>query len=149
MRSGASWFFFIAGLSLVNSVLFWAGSNIGFVIGLGFADAANAIGHDLVTGTTGAAIAIVFDIAIAAAFAGIGYLARKGATWAFIVGGVVYALDALLLAWATDWLSVAFHALALFYIFRGFQASRALGASTRPPTPPTTTTGIAPPIHPR
>jgi hypothetical protein len=147
VRSGGTWFYYIAGLSLVNSILFWAGSNWSFVIGLGITDAANVIGHDGITGATGMAIAIVFDLAVAGGFAGLGYLARKGTTWAFIVGMVVYLLDGLLLVWVTDWLSVAFHALALFYIVRGFRASRALRASAAPP--PATTTGIAPPIVPR
>ena len=147
MKAGGTWFYYIAGLSIVNSILFWAGSTWAFVIGLGITDAANAIGRDVITGTTGTAIAIIFDIAVAGGFAGIGYLARKGIGWAFIVGMVVYLLDGLLLVWVTDWLSVAFHALALFYIFRGFQASRALRAQSAPP--PAAPTGIAPPIVPR
>jgi hypothetical protein len=146
MRSGANWFFFIAGLSLVNSVLFWAGSSYAFVIGLGLTDLANAVGHDVITGTTGMALALLFDVAVAAGFAGLGLMARKGAGWAFIVGMVVYLLDALLQVWATDWLSVAFHGLALFFIFKGFQAGRALAARAAPLSGPP---GIAPPITPR
>ena len=147
MRSGARWFYWIAGLSLVNSVLFLTGSNWSFVVGLGMADAANVFGQVAITGTTGMLVALTFDVLIAGGFAGLGLMAQKRAAWAFIVGMVVYGLDAALLVWAADWLSVAFHGLALFYIYRGFQASRAL-----PPAPPAVSTmppGIAPPIHPR
>jgi hypothetical protein len=145
-RSGARWFYWIAGLSLVNSVLFLTGSNWSFVVGLGMADAANAFGQFAITGTTGIIVALSFDVLIAGGFAGLGLVAQKGAGWAFIAGMVVYGLDAALLVWAADWLSVAFHGLALFYIYRGFQASRAL-----PPAPPAVsmTPGIAPPINPR
>jgi hypothetical protein len=145
LRSGASWFFWIAALSVVNSILFAAGSNWGFVIGLGIADAADAFGEVVITGVAGTVIALAFDVLVAAGFAGLGLAARKGAQWAFIVGMVIYGLDALLLAWAADWLSVAFHGLALFYLFKGFQASRQLAslrlAAALPP-------GIAPPITP-
>ena len=146
MRSGARWFFWIAGLSIVNSVLFWAGSNWSFVVGLGMTDVANAFGQIAITGATGTVVALCFDALIVAGFAGLGLMAQKGAQWAFIVGMVAYGLDALLLLWATDWLSVAFHGLALFYLWRGFRASRAL---PRAPSISGLPPGMAPPIHPR
>ena len=65
--------------------------------------------------------------------------------WAFIVGMSIYGLDALLLAWATDWLSVAFHGLALFFLFNGFRASRQLAAARAAALIPP---GIAPPLTP-
>jgi hypothetical protein len=146
MHSGARWFYWIAALSLVNSVVFWTGSTWGFAIGLGMTDAANAFGQVAITGTAGIVIALVVDALIAGAFAGLGYMAQKGAQWAFIVGLVVYGLDALLMVWATDWLSVAFHGLALYFIYRGFQACRALPVSAPIPIVPP---GMAPPINPR
>ena len=36
VMSGASWFWWIAGLSLVNSIMTHSGSDTGFIIGLGF-----------------------------------------------------------------------------------------------------------------
>ena len=149
MRSGARWFYWIAALSVVNSVLFLTGSTWGFAIGLGMTDAANAFGQVAITGTTGVAVALIFDALIAGGFAGLGYMAEKAAQWAFIVGMIAYALDAALLVWATDWLSVAFHGLALFYIYRGFQASRALAALQAPPPSSIVPPGMAPPINPR
>jgi hypothetical protein len=148
MHSGARWFYWIAGLSIVNSVVFWTGSTWGFAIGLGMTDAANAFGQVVVTGTAGIVIALFADAVIAGAFVGLGYMAQKGAQWAFIVGLVVYGLDALLMVWATDWLSVVFHGLALYFIYRGFRACRALP----PAAPPALTMippGMAPPINPR
>jgi hypothetical protein len=150
MRQGATWFFFIAALTLVNAVLFFMSSDRRFVIGTGITDVANVIGANDITGVTGTIVAGIFDAVVIAGFAGLGLLARRGISWAFLVGMVVYALDGLLLAWLTDWLSVVFHALALFYLFRGFQASRQLAAAAGPPSiSPTTPSGIAPPITPR
>jgi hypothetical protein len=146
MRSGANWLLWVAGLSLVNSVLFWTGSTWAFAIGLGLTDAANAFGQLVITGTTGVVVALFVDALIAGGFAGLWQMAKQGAGWAFIVGMVVYGLDALLMAWATDWLSLAFHGLALYFIFRGFQACRALAAQAAISLVPP---GMAPPIHPR
>lgn len=146
MRSGARWFYWIAALSLVNSVLFLTGSQWGFAIGLGMTDLADAFGQLAITGTTGMVVALCLDALIAGGFAGLGRLAEGAAAWAFIVGMVLYALDAALLLWATDWLSVAFHGLALFYLYRGFQACRGLAAATAAEAIPP---GMAPPIQPR
>ena len=58
----------------------------------------------------------------------------------------LYGLDALLLAWATDWLSVAFNGLALFFLFNGFRASRQLAAARATVQIPS---GMAPPLTPQ
>ena len=146
VRSGANWFIWIAGLSLVNSVLFAIGSNWAFFLGLGATQFVDAFGKEIITGTTGAVIALVVDVLIAGIFVGIALTARKGAQWAFIVGIILVVLDALLLALVTDWAAVAFHGLALYFIVRGFQASRRLAPlRTAGEVPP----GIVPPITPR
>lgn len=150
MRGAATWFFFIAALTLVNAVLFFFNTDTRFVIGTGITDVANVFATDVITGVAGIIVAVIFDAVVIAGFAGLGLLGRKGTSWAFLVGIVVYGLDALLLAGLTDWLSVLFHAVALFYLGRGFQASRQLAAAAGPPSiAPTTPTGIAPPITPR
>jgi hypothetical protein len=54
--------------------------------------------------------------------------------WAFIVGMVLYGLDALLTVLATYWLGVAFHAWVLFSLFVGLTAALQINranASTR------------------
>jgi hypothetical protein len=145
LRSGANWFFWIAGLSIINSIIAATGSNWNFVVGLGITQAADAFGSVMITGTTGTVIALLFDALVAGGFAGLGLAARKGASWAFIVGMSLYSLDALLLAWVTDWLSVAFHGVALFFLFNGFRASRQLAAARAAALIPP---GMAPPLTP-
>jgi len=146
IRSGANWFIWIAGLSLVNSVLFAVGSNWSFFLGLGATQFVDAFGNEIITGTTGEVLALIVDVLIAGIFVGIALVARNGAQWSFIVGMVLVVLDALLLVWVTDWAAVAFHGLALYFMVRGFQASRRLAAlQTSAQLPP----GIVPPITPR
>jgi hypothetical protein len=123
-RSGANWFLWIAGLSMVNSVIMLAGSDVHFIIGLGITLVFDVIGRN--AGAAGVVVAALLDIMAAATFVMFGVLGRKGRAWAFILGMVVYALDAMLFIAFGDWLSVGFHAFALFGIYRGFAASRRL-----------------------
>src|SRR2546428_5532973 len=146
IRSGANWFIWISGLSLVTSVRFVAGSDWAFFLGLGATQFSDAFGKEIITGTTGEVVALVVDVVIAAIFVGLGLMSRNGALWSFIVGMVLIVLDALLLVWVQDWAAVAFHALALFFIIRGFQAARQL-ASLR--TAAALPAGTVPPITPR
>jgi len=146
VRSGANWLIWIAGLSLVNSVLFVTGSHWSFFLGLAATQVSDEFGKVIITGTTGVAVALAIDVVIAAIFVGLGLMSRNGALWSFIVGMVLLVLDALLLVWVQDWAAVAFHALALFFVFRGFQAARQLaGLRTSAALPP----GMVPPITPR
>ena len=146
VRSGANWFIWIAGLSLVNSVLFVAGSNWAFFLGLGATQFSDAFGKEIITGTTGEVVALAVDVVIAAIFVGLGLMSRNGALWSFIVGAVLLVLDALFLAFVTDWGAVAFHGLALFFIIRGIQAVRQLAALRTAAALPY---GTVPPITPR
>jgi len=146
VRAGANWFIWIAGLSLVNSVLFIAGSNWAFFLGLGATRFVDAFGDLVITGTTGHVLALAVDVVVAGIFVGLGLVSRNGALWSFIVGTVLLVLDALLLAAVTDWGAVAFHGLALFFVIRGFQASRRLAALRTASASPY---GIVPPITPR
>lgn len=119
ITSGAGWFWWIAGLSVVNTVMIHSGSDRNFVIGLGFTLMADAVfkGYKV--------IAFSIDAVALGTFFGLGYFSRKGHLWAFVTGVVLYALDALIYVAFQDWMSVAFHGLALFYLFRGARALHA------------------------
>jgi hypothetical protein len=146
VRAGANWFIWIAGLSLVNSVLFIAGSNWAFFLGLGVTRLVDEFGDVVITGTTGHVLALGVNVVIAGIFVGLGLLSRNGALWSFTVGTVLLVLDGLFLALVTDWGAVAFHGLALFFIIRGIQAARRLAALRTTADLPA---GIVPPITPR
>ena len=123
MRSGASWFYWIAALSLINSVTSLSGRGFGFALGLGITQLLAEIGDK-----TGAGKGVVFVLNLLASslFVLFGVFAHKGHTWAFIVGMVLFALDTVLVLIGQMWLSVALHGLALFFLFRGMQACREL-----------------------
>lgn len=134
MRSGANWFYWIAGLSLLNSAIQIFGSDRSFVVGLGitqvFDGIASAASADVGSqaGTILRGIAFALDLCVAGVFALFGWQAGKRRRWAFLVGMVLYFLDALIFLLVQDWLSLGFHAFALVGIWGGFSSLRKLEA---------------------
>lgn len=124
VKAGASWFLMVGALSLVNSVLSMSGTGIRFIFGLGVAEFVDGFAKQ--AGQVG----MVPNLIINACFAGVFVLfwnfARKGEQWAFIVGMVFYAADALAVLAFKDILAVAFHAYALFRIYRGMSGIQML-----------------------
>ena len=129
IKHGAGWFWWIAGLSVVNTVMIHSDGDRNFAIGLGFTLLADVIfkGYKL--------IAFGIDAVALGTFAGLGLYARKGYLWAFVTGIVLYSLDALIYLALQDWLSCAFHGFALFYMIRGARKLRAAlqAAAEAPP----------------
>jgi hypothetical protein len=124
LKSGARWFYWVAGLSLANTAAPFTGSHVHFVMGLGFTRIVDVMAHRAGASATLPALAI--DILIAAAFLIIGLWSSRCNQLAFGTGLVLYAADAALMLLARDYLSVAFHGLALFYMYRGFVAAQQL-----------------------
>jgi len=128
LKGGASWFYWIAGLSLINSLILLAGSDWNFLIGLGLTQVFDAIAKILsaeMNSTAGLiikAIAFLLDLGVAGLFVLFGWLAKKRYAWAFIVGMILYALDGLIFVLVGSWLSVGFHAFALFGLYGGLKA---------------------------
>ena len=128
VAGGASWFYWIAGLSILNSAIVALGWKWTFLVGLGvtqFVDGV-AIGVAQYVGGQGGTIvrlvAFVVDVAVACVFVLFGYLARSRHRWAFVVGMVLYGLDALIFLLFREYWSVAFHALALGGLYGGLKA---------------------------
>lgn len=140
IKSGASWFFWIAGLSVINGVILLAGGSWNFIIGLGLTQLVSSLGTE--TMLAGKVIIMLVNIIIAGFFVLFGIFGRRHATWAFIVGIIIYALDGLLFLLVKDFVSIGFHIFALFFIVRGLSALTQLkklpvaNASTVPPANP-------------
>ena len=126
-RSGASWFYWIAGLSVINSVIFFFGGNWNFFAGLGITQIVDVIIYQISPDEGFSLIKIigfVFNLIIAGIFLTCGVLANKFYSWAFIAGMIFYLLDGVLLLVIGAYLPAGFHLFALFMIFRGFSAAR-------------------------
>lgn len=140
VRSGAGWFYWIGAMSLVNSVIQWFDSDRVFLVGLGITQAIDGIaaavaeGLDPTAGVVVRGIGMGLDVVAAGAFLGLGWLAREKKSWAFVAGMVAYVLDALIFLLVQFWAGVAFHAFALFFIWRGYSSLAKIRAARPPAT---------------
>lgn len=126
LKSGASWFYWIAGLSLVNSLAAFLGSDWRFILGLGVTQVFDALGSQM--GGAGKVVTLGLDVIAAGALVLFGVFGNKRHLWAFIVGMGLFALDGLVFLLAQDWIGVGFHVFVLYCLFRGLQACRSLNA---------------------
>lgn len=136
-KRGANWFYWIAGLSLLNAAIVVFDGNLSFVIGLaitqviqwffiGFSTDVSAttktildlISFSLIIGTT--LIFILF-----------GFFSQRKIRWVYITGMVFYALDGLLYLFFKEFLGFGFHIFALLGLYGGFKAMRTLLAVER------------------
>ena len=124
VRVGASWFVTIAALSMINSVLSMSGAGIRFIFGLGIAELVDGLAHQ--AGQTGVALDLIINGFVAGVFVVFWQFARKGEQWAFIVGMALYALDAAVMLYFKQVLSVAFHAYAVYRMYSGMSGIPAL-----------------------
>ena len=122
-RKGAQWFYWIAGLSLINAVLALSGQGWRFLLGLGITQLVQELAEQ--SGGAGLKAGIV-GLAMIGFFAVLGQRAVLGQQWAFVLGMVLFALDGCIFLLAQDWIGVAFHGFALAMIARGYAAARRL-----------------------
>ncbi len=125
--AGASWFYWIAALSLVNTVIAFAGGSIRFVFGLGITDlvsslAAHAQQEQAAVAEPLSGIAILFSVIAAGILALFGWLAQRRMLWAYALGMALYLGDGILCLLFQAWIEVVVHLIALFLLFRGFLA---------------------------
>ena len=139
MKSGANNFYWIAALSVINSLLLQFGGDIYFVVGL-----AGTLFVDIVfvgiaeTMPEAALVVKIIGVIISAVLAGIfalfGFFANSGKRWAFLVGIAFYIIDSILMLVFQEWMGLLFHALFLFGLFSGLNALNKLQKLT-PPKP--------------
>ena len=145
-RVGSRWFYWIAGLSLVNTLLYYGGAPIRLAMGLGLTQ--------LIDGIVGTIfpqlyyLSLAIDVIIAAAFIGFGYLSGRGEISTFVVGLIVYCFDGLLYLGLmilghtpSGIVAIIWHGIAVYFLWKGLQAARELKrlppevSTTPPPTP--------------
>ncbi len=127
-KGSTSNFYWIAGLSIINSFVQLVGGNWTFFIGLGITQVIDSIAKIIAQDFGGSAatiiqiVAFIIDIFIAGIFIVFGIFARKQQKWAFIVGMVLYTLDGLIFLLVPDFFSIAFHAFILFGLYTGLKS---------------------------
>ncbi|MEJ2053578.1 MAG: hypothetical protein P8X42_06625 [Calditrichaceae bacterium] len=120
LKGAAKWFYWIAGLSVINTLINYLEGGVSFIIGLGITQLIEGIVYD--ASTEFKLAALVIEILISGMFAIFGYFAIKREKWAFIVGMIFYFMDGLIFLLVNDWLSIGFHAFVLFSLFSGVKS---------------------------
>lgn len=117
-KACASWFLWLAGLSMVNSVLALSGAGLQFIFGLGLTQFVDGMAHQ--AGSTGVFLDLVINGFIAGIFVLFWYFGKQGHKWAFIVGMSLYLIDGLLLLLVHAFLDAAFHLWVLYRLYQGY-----------------------------
>jgi hypothetical protein len=138
MESGASWFYWIAGLSIVNIAASALGSDWGFAIGLGMTQILSAIGSELLASQDSWTLGIALyaaSIAVALFFVFCGKRSRLPSVALFALGMALFGLDTIIFLLASDWIGLGFHILALYFLWSGMSAAvaikKTIGASAK------------------
>ena len=114
-KSGANWFYWIAGMSILNEIFLQIQSGWSFAIGLGITQLLNAIFRNGVG-------SIIATVILSGLFVLFGKMAHQGRRWAFITGIIIYSLDGILFIIVKDYVGLGLHVFALFYVYRGLRA---------------------------
>jgi len=122
-RSGGQWFYWVAGLSLINSVLALTGQEWHFILGLGVTQLVQELSQQ--SGAAGLKAGLV-GLGVIGLFTVLGHRAVQGYRWAFVLGMTLFALDGVIFLLVQDWVGVGFHVFALVMILRGYSAARRL-----------------------
>jgi hypothetical protein len=117
ISTGPACFYWIAALTLLNSIVVISGRSLHFAIGLGSTAGIDVKAKEL--GTIGAVLDLLISGTIAGIFALLGNLAGKRIRWAFLAGMVLYGIDGLICLAANDILGASLHAYTIFAISRG------------------------------
>ena len=134
VTSGANWFYWIAALSLVNSVIVMAEGEWSFIVGLGVTQIVDWVSIVIAEEapewkTIVTVVAILANLVTVTICGSFGFFANRKHVWAFWVGMVLYALDGLLILLVGDILSFGFHVFALWCIFSGLRALQEIRAA--------------------
>jgi hypothetical protein len=127
-KSGANWFYWIAGLTIVTSLIAAFGGGIRFLLSLGITQMIDGTATALSGEGFGAAkvVALVLDLIVTGIFILFGFLAGKKLLWAYIIGMIAFTLDGLVVLLIQDIVGTIAHIVILFFLFRGFLAGREL-----------------------
>lgn len=114
VKSKSMWFFWISGLSFINSFL--AAKGLFFILGLAISQVIDSIVITL-TGEVNYFVSLLAPCL----FITFGLFAWRLNRWAFIVGSIVYFLDFLIYLYFQAWLAAGIHILVFYKLYQGYK----------------------------
>lgn len=123
--NGANWFYWIAGFSLISTLIRLVGIDLGFPLGL-----AATLWLDILAFAAPPIVKLALLVTGCLLMGGsiyLGWQARQERLWAFWVGMGVYGLDMLvMLVFLNNYVGVVIHLVVLFFVTRGLYAVKSL-----------------------
>ena len=118
----ADWFFWLAILSVINSLIVFYYKTPNTPIALGITQWLDGTSSGFnASMTTGG---LVTNLLVAGVLVAFGLMARRGSDIAFVVGIFLYVIDAFLTIGLRDVFGFGVHLIALFFLVKGLLASR-------------------------
>ena len=119
---GANWFFWLAILSAINTLIVYQYQTPNTPIALAITQWLDGTSAGL--NPTMSNKSLIINLLIAGALAGFGLLARRGSDLAFVLGIFLYVVDAMLAIGLRDVFGFGVHLIGVFFLFKGLLASR-------------------------
>ena len=135
VQSSASWFWWVAGLSMINAISAMLHSGYGMVLGLGITQMIDAMvfygldGEPVQPAMATRTVHLALVLGICGVFVALGVFAKRHSALAFVIGMVLYLADSMVYVLARDWIGVGFHAFVLFMLWSGYATLRAIQTS--------------------
>ena len=133
---GAKWFYWIAGVTLVNTAIIHCNGGFRFAFGLYVTAIVDVVAKEVGkkdprNATLAMVIAIAFSLITVLVVFGFGWFSQKRILWVFAIGIGLYLIDVLLLLMTGDLRSAACHGFAIAFMVRGFNAFRRLASADK------------------
>jgi hypothetical protein len=120
LKVGAGWFFWIAALTFINSIISLnSKQTFSFIVSLGTAQLINTLAS---YGFGAILFVLVVNTFLAGLFLVLGVKAKKAQRWAFTLGMILYGLDSLIFLLGKDYVGLLFHVFILLGLLGGLQA---------------------------
>lgn len=125
-KDGINWFYWVAGLSIISTIISLTGSTPNYFLGLGIVQLIDINAIVVARGTSLAPlmgwVAAAMDLLVAGIFVFFGYRGHRNHRNWTVAGIVVYTLDGLIFLLSSVWLGVIVHAFIIYSLVRGLRA---------------------------
>ena len=119
---GANWFFWLAILSVINSLIVYRYNTPNSPVALAITQWLDGTAGGF--NTSMSTNSLIINILIAGVLVFFGLMARRGSDLAFVVGIFLYVVDAILMIGLRDLFGFSVHLIGLFFLVKGLLASR-------------------------
>ena len=138
-KDGINWFYWVALISVITTIIFVTGGTPNFFLSLGVNQLVVGYTVAVANGTQVAPlmhwVAGAIELLLAGVFVLFGYRGSRSYRSWIVAGIMLYALDGLIFAYLGVWLGVIVHAFVMYNLVRGLRALDSL-KRMGPPGPP-------------